>query len=255
MTTVAEAFDQVAELLRSARHAVAFTGAGISTPSGIPDYRSPQSGIWENVNPLEVASIYGFRQNPLAFYNWVYPLVSMIENAQPNAAHIALAQLEEMGILKAIITQNIDNLHFRAHSHAVYELHGNLREATCTHCFRVYPGEPLIQKFLQDHTVPRCPVCGGVIKPNVILYGEQLPYKAVQAARSEAKQTDLMIVVGSSLEVAPASDLPLLALDGHARLVIVNLSSTFLDNRAYVRIVEDAAYALPDIVRRVKEAA
>lgn len=247
-----EAVDQVADLLRSARYAIAFTGAGISTPSGIPDFRSSESGLWENVDPLEVASIYGFRQNPRAFYDWVYPLVQLTENALPNPAHLALARLEELGILKAVITQNIDMLHTRAGSRTVYELHGHMREATCTHCFRSFPGEPLINKFLKDRAIPRCPSCDGVIKPNVILYGEQLPYREIHAAQDAAHNTDLMLIIGSSLEVAPASDLPLIALRAHARLVIINLSNTHLDNRASVRIVDDAAKVLPEIVRRVE---
>lgn len=255
MTSRVEAVDQIAELLRNARHAIAFTGAGISTPSGIPDFRSPHSGIWENVDPLQVASIYGFRQNPRAFYDWVYPLICQISNAIPNPAHHVLARLEALGILKAVITQNIDNLHRQAGSQTVYELHGHLREATCTHCFRTFPGEPLNRKFLEDHAVPHCPSCGGVIKPNVILFGEQLPYKVIQAAQDAARQTDLMLIVGSSLEVAPASDLPLLALRARARLVIINLSATHLDNNAHVRIGEDAAQVLPDILSKVENAA
>ncbi|MBK8026079.1 MAG: NAD-dependent deacylase [Chloroflexi bacterium] len=247
-----EAVEQVAELLRSARHAIAFTGAGISTPSGIPDFRSPNSGLWENVNPLEVASIYGFRQNPRAFYDWVYPLVRLTVDAEPNPAHLALAQLETMGILKSIITQNIDTLHTRAGSQVVYELHGHMREATCTHCFRLFEGETLILKFLEDRILPRCPYCGGVIKPNVILYGEQLPYREIQAAREEASRADLMLIVGSSLEVAPASDLPMIALRRHARLVIINLSPTHLDNRATICLATDAADVLPLIVCRLE---
>ncbi|MCK6577667.1 MAG: NAD-dependent deacylase [Anaerolineae bacterium] len=246
------AVDRVVELLRTARHAIAFTGAGISTPSGIPDFRSPNSGLWENVNPLEVASIFGFRQNPRAFYDWVYPLVHLTMLAQPNPAHLALARLESMGILKAIITQNIDMLHTRAGSQVVHELHGHMREATCTHCFRVFPGEALIRKFLEDHIPPRCPQCGHIVKPNVILYGEQLPYREMQASREAAGSADLMVIVGSSLEVAPASDLPLIALRARARLVIINLSSTHLDSRAAVHLTADAAEVLPEIVRRLE---
>lgn len=252
MAQAVEAVDQVADLLRNARHAIAFTGAGISTPSGIPDFRSAQSGLWENVDPLLVASIHGFRQNPRAFYDWVYPLVSTIMNAHPNPAHQALACFEQMGLLKAVITQNIDRLHQCAGSRCVYELHGHLGEATCVQCFHVVAGEPIINKFLADRAIPRCPDCGGVLKPNVILYGEQLPYKIVQAAQDASNQTDLMIVVGSSLEVAPASDLPLRALRGGAKLVIINLSPTHLDARADVLIHQDAAVVLPAILRQVE---
>ena len=136
-------------LLRRARYTVALTGAGISTRSGIPDFRSPKSGLWERYNPAEVASIYGFRHDPRRFYDWIRPLARIILEAQPNAAHIALARLEAIGKLQALITQNIDMLHTRAGSRTVYELHGHLREVTCIHCFAVYPAQPLIHKFLE----------------------------------------------------------------------------------------------------------
>ena len=131
-----------AQLLCAAHSAVALTGAGISTPSGIPDFRSPKSGLWDGIDPLIVASIYGFRENPEAFYNWIYPLAKLTLYAQPNPAHYALATLENQGKLKGVITQNIDTLHSRAGSHVVHELHGQMREATCTHCFKVFPAKP-----------------------------------------------------------------------------------------------------------------
>src|SRR5215207_1263958 len=142
-----ESIAGAAELLKQAKYTIAFTGAGISTPSGIPDFRSQSSGLWEKDDPMTVASMYGFRQNPQAFYNWIYPLARLTVNAQPNLAHVALAQLEAHGLLKAIITQNIDLLHTRAGNKTVYELHGHLREATCVHCFTVYPAEPIIHQF------------------------------------------------------------------------------------------------------------
>jgi len=247
-----EQIHAAAELFKKAKHVIAFTGAGISTPSGIPDYRSPNSGLWENVNPIEVASMYGFRQNPQAFYNWIYPLTRLTLYAKPNPAHEALVKLERFGLLKAIITQNIDMLHTRAGSKTVYELHGHLREATCVHCFTVYPAEPIIKQFLEDRKVPKCPKCGGVIKPNVILYGEQLPIAQIQAARDAARRCELMLIVGSSLEVAPASELPMLAIRSGAKLVIVNLEPTPADEIAEVVIHADAAEILPQIVHRLE---
>lgn len=244
--------DAVAGLLNHARHTIVFTGAGISTPSGIPDFRSPKSGLWTDVDPLLVASMYGFRQNPAAFYDWIYPLASVIVRARPNAAHMALATLEVQGLIKAIITQNIDMLHSRAGNQIVHELHGHLREATCIHCFSVFPAEPIIIKFLVDRQVPHCPHCQGVIKPNVILFGEQLPIRPFMAAQEAARKTDLVIVIGSSLEVAPASDLPLLALRNKAKLVIINLETTHLDNEAQVVIHADAADVLPQILLRME---
>lgn len=241
-----------AELLTAAHHTVVLTGAGISTPSGIPDFRSPNCGLWTDIDPFEVASMYGFRQNPTAFYNWVYPLVSLTVKARPNPAHIALATLEAQGKIKGIITQNIDTLHTRAGSKVIHELHGQFREATCTHCFEVYDAEPIISKFLVDHEVPYCPQCGGVIKPNVILFGEQLPIRPFMAAQDLARKADLIVVIGTSLEVAPASELPLLAQKNGARMIIINLESTHLDSVANLVIHADAADALPKIVKQME---
>lgn len=243
---------RVADLLRHSRQAVAFTGAGISTPSGIPDFRSPHSGLWEKVDPVAVASIYGFRQNPQAFYNWIYPLAEIMLNAHPNPAHHALAQLERINSLHGIITQNIDMLHTRAGSKVIFELHGHLREATCVHCFRVFIAEPIIRQFLADRMVPRCPDCGGVIKPNVILYGEQLPFKQLLSAQEASRKADLMLVIGSSLEVAPASDLPILTLRGGGKLVIINLEPTHLDSQAEIVIQGNAADVLPSLIQRLE---
>ena len=243
------AIAQVATFIRESRATVAFTGAGISTPSGIPDFRSQKSGMWEKVNPMEVASLFGFRQNPRAFYDWVYPLAQQTLSAQPNAAHVVLARLESMAHLIGIITQNIDMLHHRAGSSLVHELHGHFREATCTHCFTIYPGLPLLEQFLIDRHVPRCPRCGGVIKPNVILLGEQLPLQVLRAAQDVARRADVMLIVGSSLEVVPASDIPIIATRSGAKLVIINLEPTDFDQKADVVIHQDAAVVLPEILR------
>ncbi len=241
-----------AHLLLAAQSAVALTGAGISTPSGIPDFRSPKSGLWEGIDPLTVANIYAFRQDPQAFYDWIYPFAELTLNAQPNPAHIALATLENQGKLKGVITQNIDLLHSRAGSRMVQELHGQLRDATCIHCFTVFPAEPIIRQFLIDHKVPHCPHCGGVIKPNVILFGEQLPIRPLLAAKDLARNADLIFIIGTSLEVAPASDLPMLALRNGAKIIIINLESTHLDNAATVVIHADAAEVLPQIVQQME---
>jgi NAD-dependent deacetylase len=235
-------------LLRRARYAVALTGAGISTRSGIPDFRSPESGLWERYNPAEVASIYGFRHDPRRFYDWIRPLARIIVEAQPNAAHVALARLEVMGILQAVITQNIDMLHTRAGSRTVYELHGHLRDVTCIHCFAVYPAQPLIEKFIESNEIPTCPACGNVLKPNVILYGEQLPAHALIQAQRAARQCDVMLVAGSSLEVYPAAELPVIARQNGASLIFVNLSETPLDSLAEVIIHDDVVDVLPQFV-------
>lgn len=250
MDPLDQQIQQCAELISQAANLVAMTGAGISTPSGIPDFRSPNSGLWDQVNPLAVASIHAFRQSPEKFYEWIYPLTRQFLEAEPNPAHYALTNLEQQGKLKAIITQNIDDLHRRAGSQTVYELHGHVREVVCTRCYRVQEAAQVFDKFVNDRQVPRCS-CGGVLKPNTILFGEQLPVQEFVAAQLALKQADLLFVVGSSLEVAPASDLPQLALENEASLVIINLQSTYLDSKADVVIRGNVAEVLPRIVERV----
>jgi NAD-dependent deacetylase len=241
---------RAAELVRNSHHMVAFTGAGHSTASGIPDFRSPGSGLWEKANPMLVASIWAFRLDPKSFYDWIRPMTDTLLNAVPNAAHIALAQLEEMGILKAVITQNIDNLHQRAGSRRVLELHGHMREATCIRCYKEVPVDPALEQDLRDGKIPRCE-CGGVLKPNVILFGEQLPIRVLNMAMAEARRCDLILVAGSSLEVTPAADIPYLAVEQGARAIIVNLRPTDFDSCADVVIHGDVAEVLPLIVAAV----
>jgi NAD-dependent deacetylase len=248
---LASEIERAAELIHESRHLVAFTGAGHSTASGIPDFRSPGSGLWQKDNPLLVASIWAFRLNPKTFFNWIRPMLQTVLEARPNPAHVALTDLEEMGYLKVVITQNIDNLHQRAGSRHVLELHGHVREATCVRCYKVVPVDATLVQALLSGKVPRCE-CGGVFKPNVILFGEQLPVTVLHRAMAEARGCDLMLVAGSSLEVTPAADIPFLAVDCGARAIVVNLQPTPLDPRADVVIHGDVAEILPQIVQMLK---
>ncbi|MBP9501354.1 MAG: NAD-dependent deacylase [Candidatus Promineofilum sp.] len=241
--------ERAIELLSKAHHVVALTGAGISTPSGIPDYRSPKSGLWERAEDMmEVASSYGFRHNPQAFYNWIRPLMRVVLDAMPNPAHFALAQLEAAGLLKAVITQNIDLLHGRAGSRNVLEVHGQIREAICPACHHIIPAAPLMEQFMNDGKIPRCERCHHIMKPNVVLFGELLPMAIMKAAQTQARTADLMLVAGSSLEVAPAGDLPELARRNGAKLIIINFMETHLDHLADVIIRADVADVLPRLV-------
>lgn len=242
--------DRAAELIQGAKHLIAFTGAGHSTASGIPDFRSPGSGLWESASPMLVASIWAFRLNPQTFYDWIRPMAETLLNAPPNPAHHALAELEEMGFLQAIVTQNIDNLHQRAGSRRVFELHGHMREATCIRCYAKVPVDPMVERFILNGKVPRCQ-CGGVLKPDVILFGEQLPVRVLNQAMAEARRADLILVAGSSLEVTPAADIPYLAVECGARSIIVNLQPTAFDAHADVVIHGDVADILPRIVVQV----
>lgn len=236
-----------ADLVRRGRAVVAFTGAGISTPSGIPDFRSPHTGWWADRDVFELASLSTFRYHPERFYEWVRPLAGQIYQAQPNAAHLALAALEAAGRLRAVITQNIDELHRRAGTQSVIEIHGSLRTATCGRCHRTVPARPFLQRFIEAGVIPLCEACGGVLKPDVILMEEQLPAAVYQQARQAARTCDVMLVVGSSLEVLPAASLPMAAVQNGARLIIVNQADTYLDERADVLIRADVAEALPQI--------
>ncbi|MBI3742226.1 MAG: NAD-dependent deacylase [Chloroflexi bacterium] len=240
-----------ADLIINATRVVALTGAGISTPSGIPDFRSPGSGLWEKADPFVVASLEGFLRNPNAFYDWIKPLIQITRSAQPNAAHIALAELEARGKLRAVITQNIDNLHQRAGSRRVLEVHGNARTATCVQCYTQADGDAMLEKFLVDEKIPVCEVCGGTMKPNVILFGEMLPARVMEQVEAETKLCDVMIVAGSSLEVAPVCDLPRAAKKCGGQIIIVNHSPTYADKHAAVVIHQDVAMVLPKIVERI----
>jgi NAD-dependent deacetylase len=243
-----ELIDQAIALLKQSKYAVSLTGAGMSTPSGIPDFRSSDSGLWGMVDPMEVASIYAFRKRPDSFYNWVRPFAQLILQAEPNAAHQAMAQLQEYGPLKCVVTQNVDMLHTRAGSRNVYEVHGHFRQATCLQCLSVHDARPILMEFIANGEVPHCVRCGGVLKPNVILYGELLPVKVLNEAKHHIRSCDLLLIAGSSLEVAPANDLPLLAKGVGAHLIIVNLSETYLDELADVVIHADVVDVLPRFI-------
>ncbi|MCZ2127708.1 MAG: NAD-dependent deacylase [Anaerolineales bacterium] len=240
-----------ADLIRQAKYAVALTGAGISTPSGIPDFRSAGSGLWSKDEPLETASLHTFRVKPEAFFHWLRPLAGQMAAAQPNAAHLALAQLEQRGFIKAVITQNIDVLHQKAGSQNVVETHGSMKTLTCTQCYYKTDAAPYIEALVEKGDMPRCPKCGSVLKPDVILFGEQLPQKAWSAAQKEARQCDLMIVAGSSLEVLPVAGLPMQTLDRGGHLIIVNNDPTYINVRADAAILDDVAEVLPAIAEKV----
>lgn len=242
-----ELIQRAAQLLAQARYAIALTGAGLSTPSGIPDFRSPDTGLWENYDPMEIATLQAFRRRPDDFFNWIRPLARQMLAAQPNPAHTALAELENAGHVKHIVTQNIDGLHQRAGARRVIELHGDIYTGTCVGCYRIYRSEEFSADFIEAGRIPHCPHCGGIVKPNVILFGEALPVQALTAAKRVAAECDLMLIAGSSLEVAPASDLPMLARSRQAHLIIVNHGHTYVDEYCDVMIHADVAVTLPAI--------
>ncbi len=241
---------EIVSLLKFSQYVVAFTGAGISTASGIPDFRSPESGLWNDPNALQAASLMGFRQNPRSFYEWVRPLATKLFQAVPNRAHEALAQLEASNHLQAIITQNIDRLHQKAGSNIVFELHGNIETATCTHCLQHFDVN-VIRAVIeaQQVDVPLCPTCHNVIKPDVILFGEELPFAPFQKSKQAAQKADFMFILGTSLEVAPASDLPKISFRNGAKLVVINNQPTPLDALAFHVIRAKVDEVLPEIAQ------
>ncbi|MEA2007934.1 MAG: NAD-dependent deacylase [Chloroflexota bacterium] len=241
-----------AELIRQAKHGVALTGAGISTPSGIPDFRSAGSGLWTRFLPMEVASLDAFRYHPQRFFEWLRPLASHMLSAQPNSAHKALVRLEEAGYLKTVVTQNIDTLHQRAGSSRVLEVHGTFATLSCLGCYQQTEiTEEILTAYVERGIIPRCQNCGAILKPDVILFGEQLPARVWKEARKAVRNCDLLLVIGSSLMVTPIADLPLKAMQKNARLIILNKTETYLDEHANVVIHRDIAEILPKITQRV----
>lgn len=238
---------QAAHLIRSSSNTVALTGAGLSTPSGIPDFRSPNAGIWTTVDPLAVASIWAFHERPEAFFRWFAPLAGKIRLAQPNPAHYALAELEQAGLLRWVITQNMDELHQRSGSRNVVELHGHLRSGTCLHCLAKM-GADQLWSLVDGCQTPWCPACGGPVKPDVILFGEPLEYENLKIAQQAALECDVMIAAGSSLEVEPAADLPHLARRRGAKIILLNRQPTAADHIAEIVIRGDVATVLPELV-------
>ena len=240
-----------AEIIRSCSNAVVLTGAGMSTPSGIPDFRSPQSGLWEKFDPFEVASLNAFRYHPEKFFNWLRPLARHIQSAQPNPAHMGLARLEQAGFVTTIITQNFDRLHQRAGSRNVLEVHGSLHTLTCTNCYRQQESIDFIQAYVNRGEIPHCPLCKGILKPDVILFGEQLPVQIWLKAQKSIAGCDLLIVAGSSLEVLPVAGLPMRAVENGAHLIVLNQSETYIDIRADLVLSDNVAITIPWIVKEV----
>jgi NAD-dependent deacetylase len=242
---------QAAALIKKSHHVVVLTGAGISTPSGIPDFRSPGTGLWTRYLPMEVASLSAFRYDPESFYKWLHPLAVHIFTAQPNPAHFALAKLQSEGFISTIITQNIDGLHTRAGAKDVLEVHGTINTLTCIKCFNKVPSDHIIKEYIENRTIPHCSGCGGILKPDVILYEEQLPVKTWNKAEEASRKSDLMLVAGTSLEVMPSAKLPIFALDNRAALIIVNNTDTYVDVRADVIIRANVAEIFPRLSHEV----
>jgi NAD-dependent deacetylase len=230
---------RLAELIRGAGTVVALTGAGISVPSGIPDFRTPGIGLWANVDPMEVAHIDVFRRDPQRFWDFYGDRFQTLETKQPNRAHEILAEFERDGLLRAVITQNIDRLHARAGSRELIEVHGTIGHSSCLRCGSRYELEEVRRRRRADTDgIPRCD-CKQPLKPDVVLFGELLPEDALERAHELAASADLMLCIGSSLEVYPVAQLPELTLACGGAVAILTQGHTRLDSRATVKLSGD----------------
>jgi NAD-dependent deacetylase len=232
------AVSDLAKLLRERQPCVVLTGAGISTESGIPDFRSP-TGIWAEYDPMEYATIDAFRRDPVKVWEFYALRLDALGRAEPNAGHLALAQLERRGLVEAIVTQNIDGLHQRAGSQDVIEVHGSIRNAVCLRCGEQIPLE---------QPAPSCPRCGELMKPGVVMFGELLPEGAMERASELARRAGLLLVVGSALEVYPVAGLPEETLSAGGALAIVNRGSTPYDHRADLKVDAGAGETLSTLL-------
>lgn len=242
--------EALAELIRSSRSTVALTGAGISVPSGIPDFRTPGTGIWSDVDPFEVASIEAFRRDPKRFWEFYRPRFSMLGDKRPNAAHEALADLEARGLLDAVITQNIDRLHRSAGTTELIEVHGSIATSSCVACGSSYDLDG-VEALFDSRGIAVCDACPGLVKPDVVLFGELLPVAAIERARALASAAELIVCIGSSLEVFPAAGLPELTLAGGGAVALVTIGPTPYDREAVVKLSGDVAEELPAVLAAV----
>jgi NAD-dependent deacetylase len=246
---------KTADLILESRRLVIFTGAGISTESGIPDFRSP-GGIWDRFDPNDFYIDKFLSDARCRRLQWqIFREGFLSDKAVPNAAHVAIAELHRLGRLDCVITQNIDNLHQKAGVPAgsVFELHGNMRWAICLDCSRRFPFEEIRSLLDAGEEIPDCPVCHGMLKPDIVMFGEQLPYEVLEEASRRAMAADLFIVIGSTLVVYPAAYMPIYAVQSGATLVIINLSDTPMDSQAAVVVNAKAGEAMTAIINKVKE--
>lgn len=248
--------DEIAELadsLASAEHAVVLTGAGVSTESGIPDFRS-KSGLWEKYDPFEVASMATFTRDPARFWEFHRPRIDMLSSVSPNGAHEAVAELEARGIVKALVTQNIDRLHAKAGSTDPIEVHGSLDRGVCLRCDARISLDELVERADDaEDGVPRCSSCDFQMKSGVVLFGEAMPVEQINRAYEEAGKADVMLVIGSSLQVAPVSELPGMVLARGGTLAIMTEGETPYDGHADIRLRGPAAVQMRETLDALGE--
>ena len=252
--TLTAAHERLAGLVRDAGSVVALTGAGISVPSGIPDFRSPGTGLWADVDPMEVAHIDAWRRDPERFWRFYGSRFQTLEGKRPNGAHAALAELERRGRLDAVITQNIDMLHRKAGTEALVEVHGTIEHSSCLACGGRHPLAETRRRLAADpRGVPRCD-CGEALKPDVVLFGEWLPEDALERAFALAGGADVLLCIGTSLEVHPIAQLPGITHANGGRVALVTLGPTPWDGRADVRLGGDVVQELEALLAALGDA-
>ena len=238
---------EACDLILNSKKVFALTGAGISTDSGIPDFRS-NTGYYSKMDPALALSKDRLLNHPEIFYKEGYKILEDLNDQEPNKGHIALAKLEEMGYLSGIITQNIDNLHAKAGSKNIYEVHGETRGIHCINCGSEYPFSVMREKVEKDEIPPKCDKCGGTLRPNVVMFGDMMPDDFERGVR-ELDNTEILIVVGSSLTVSPVNFLP----NYVDHLIIINNDKTPMDRRADVVINENSTIVLEEILEEIEK--
>jgi NAD-dependent deacetylase len=244
MTVTAARATRLAELLRESSRAVVLTGAGVSVPSGIPDFRTPRTGLWENVDPMEVAHIDAWRRDPDRFWRFYGDRFASLIDKRPNDAHRALAELERRGLVRAVITQNIDRLHRVAGTERLIEVHGSIEWSVCMECGGRFALDRVVEQLRAGDGAPECPACITPLKPDVVLFGELLPEAALAEAQSLALEADLLICVGSSLEVYPVAGLPAITRGAGGRIALVTQGPTPYDGDAELKLGGDVVAEL-----------
>jgi NAD-dependent deacetylase len=240
--------ERLAALLRDAKRAVVLTGAGVSVPSGIPDFRSPGTGLWEEVDPMEVAHIDAWRRDPDRFWRFYGERFATLVDKQPNDAHRAIAELERRGLIRAVITQNIDRLHRKAGTQRLIEVHGSIEWSVCMGCHGRVSIDRIVEQLGDGGGAPACPACVTPLKPDVVLFGELLPERAMAEAQALAVEADLIVCVGSSLEVYPVAGLPAMTRGAGGRLALVTQGPTPYDAEAEVKLDGDVVGELRALV-------
>ena len=238
-------YEKAAKIIRESKSTVVLTGAGVSTESGIPDFRSPGSGLWEKVDPMEALSSRVLYNDPEKFYSLGFKIITSMKNALPNKAHYQIARLEELGFIDLVVTQNIDGLHHKAGSRNVYEVHGTTRTCSCENCGTEYDTAFIEKRIMGGEIPPKCR-CKGIIRPDVVLFGDMLPgcfYESIK----KVEEAELLLVMGSSLTVAPVNQLA----DLCSKLIIINLGETCYDRKSDIIIRESISEALDKIMRYI----